>query len=436
MSPASNLEATEVALLAQAMEWLGRQSEWQAEIMFRSPLEFSSSRVVWRDDGDFSFKGKVTVGDGPRLSIDMARNLHRLSIKELTIDDGAPSAHATFELHRDKWVLSFRGRLDQKALDRIFLTSPLQLGLLLGDFEVSAFREHPLRFSARGTLAAKNLVYAIGGEDTIIEQIVVEGDEAALNIRSADFRWRGSHVSASGKLATAKEALRIDMDVTADRLVWEEFSGFTAGGDDAKDKNKARVSLPPLEGLIRLRSDSFAAGSFYSNPLQVSAELTPSGINGEVQDSVVCGIRTAGRFSAHKNGEIKLDMRLSVKDGELESTSRCLSGEKSNITGTYSLNARLAGAGQREQVARTLAGVFDFVARDGKFVRSGGVDATFDYLNRTGDFNVAFPDLNNEAMPYRLIGAKGRVAEQKHFCRRAYYRSNSLCDHGAGERRL
>jgi hypothetical protein len=294
----------------------------------------------------------------------------------------------------------------------MFLTSPLHIGLLQGDVEVSAFREHPWRFSARGTLAAKNLVPPLGKEDTTIEQIVVEGDKSGLNIRAADLRWRGSHVSVTGKLAAAKEALRIDMDVAADRLVWEELSEFTGGGDGQMDKDKARVSLPPLEGLIRLKTGSFAVGTFYWNPLQVAAELTPSGINGEVQDSVVCGIRTAGRFSAQKNGEIKVDMRLSVRDGELESTSRCLSGEKSHISGAYSLDARLAGASKREQLARTLSGEFDFVARDGKFVRSGGVDATFDYLNRTGDFNVAFPDLNNEAMPYRLISAKGRVAGQ------------------------
>jgi hypothetical protein len=410
------LEATVSGIAgASMMDWGRRQTEVPAAYMLRSPLEFSESRVAWRDGTDFSFNGKLTVADGPRISLDMTRNLHSLTIRELLIDDGAPASRATFESDRGKWAFGFRGSLDKKGLDRLFLTSPLQIGLLLGDFEVSAFREHPWRFSVRGTLAAKNLVSPLGKEDTIIEQIVVQGDKTGLNIRAADLRWRGSHVSASGKLAAAKEALRIDMDVTADRLVWEEFSEFTAGGDDAKDKNKTRVSLPPLEGLIRLKSDSFAAGSFYSNPLQVSAELTPSGINGEVQDSVVCGIRTVGRFSAQKNGEIKLDMRLSVRDGELESTSRCLSGEKSNITGTYSLNARLAGAGKREQLARTLAGEFDFVARDGKFVRSEGVDATFDYLNRTGDFNVAFPDLNNEPMPYRLISAKGRVAEQSIF---------------------
>jgi hypothetical protein len=33
-------------------------------------------------------------------------------------------------------------------------------------------------------------------------------------------------------------------------------------------------------------------------------------------------------------------------------------------------------------------------------------------LNQTGDFSLAFPDLNREAYPYRLISAKGTVAGQ------------------------
>ena len=43
--------------------------------------------------------------------------------------------------------------------------------------------------------------------------------------------------------------------------------------------------------------------------------------------------------------------------------------------------------------------------------------ASFDYLNHTGDFNVAFPDLNKEAFPYRVISAKGTVAGQSVFAK-------------------
>jgi hypothetical protein len=123
-------------------------------------------------------------------------------------------------------------------------------------------------------------------------------------------------------------------------------------------------------------------------------------------------------------------MTLSVRDGALESTTRCLSSEKSDITGTYSLDGHLTGHGKRERLAQTLSGGFDLVARDGKFIRAAGVGATFDYLNRTGDFNVAFPDLNKEAFPYDFISAKGTVERPG-----GHYRSPALRHHGPGKGR-
>jgi hypothetical protein len=58
---------------------------------------------------------------------------------------------------------------------------------------------------------------------------------------------------------------------------------------------------------------------------------------------------------------------------------------------------------------RSLKGNFEFRARNGEFVRSPGIDATFDYLNATGDFKVAFPDLDRETFPYRFVGVTGRI---------------------------
>ena len=133
----------------QMMEWARRQMEIPADFMVRTPLEFSSAQAVWRADGDYSLKGRLTVAKGPEFSIDMERNLQSLTIKELSIDAGAASARTTFELDKDKWSLAFSGTLNQPMLDRIFLTPPVRIGLLQGDFAVNAFNESPFRLSAR-----------------------------------------------------------------------------------------------------------------------------------------------------------------------------------------------------------------------------------------------------------------------------------------------
>lgn len=399
------------------MAWVQHQMGIPADFMLRPPLEFSSGRVDWRDDSDFSVNGRLTVGHGPRLSIDMERNLRGFIIKNLSIDDGAQSARAMFELDRDKWDIAFSGTVNNRTLNRIFLTAPVSIGLLQGDFAVNAFRKPPFRLSARGTLAAKNFVPPWKGEDAVIEQMVVQGDQTGLSIRSADLHWRRSHISVSGKLAAAQQALQVDMDVSADQMVWEEISATTLPSDNQKEQGSVKLALPPLEGVVRLKSNRFAFGALSWDPLQITAKLTANEISGEIEKSVVCGIRTDGRVTIQKNDQIDLDVRLAVKDGALDATSRCLSSERSNVSGTYSLDARVTGAGKREQLASALSGEFDFVARDGKFVRSAQLDATFDYLNDTGDFNVAFPDLNKEAFPYRFISAKGTLERQIVFAK-------------------
>jgi hypothetical protein len=73
------------------------------------------------------------------------------------------------------------------------------------------------------------------------------------------------------------------------------------------------------------------------------------------------------------------------------------------------LKAQIAGRGERERLLSALKGKFEVSARDGEFVRAPGIDATFDYLNQTGDFRVAFPDLNKETFPFRLVSVAGTI---------------------------
>jgi hypothetical protein len=163
--------------------------------------------------------------------------------------------------------------------------------------------------------------------NAVIEQIVVQGDKASLIFDRRTCAGDECYFR-SGKLTAAKDALNVDMDLSADRLVWEEFGAVFSGGDRQRDRGAAEVQMPPLEGVIRLKSDSFAIGTLVLNPLQVTASLTPNGISGEVENSVLCGIRTVGMFTVQKNDQVDLDVQLSVRDGELESTTRCLSSEE------------------------------------------------------------------------------------------------------------
>jgi hypothetical protein len=77
------------------------------------------------------------------------------------------------------------------------------------------------------------------------------------------------------------------------------------------------------------------------------------------------------------------------------------------------LTGRVTGRGAPGKIAQALRGDFEFSAQDGEVLQSPTADspleATFDYLNESGDFSVAFPDLDRESFAFRSIRGRGTV---------------------------
>src|SRR5262245_1012809 len=400
------------AIGAKMTEWISRQIDWPKQLMLRSPLQVSKGRVIWQDGGDVAFQGSVTVAGGPQLSVDLVQGFQTLEAKQITITDGRQNARMTLDLKKDYFAFSFNGSLDQQTLNRIFQVPPLEGSLIQGDIAVDAFFEAPIRFTARGRLSGRELRVPLKDQPAVVEFFFVEADQGGLNVRSADLSWRNSRLSVMGTLLAEAKALRLDMDISADRVVWEEISGMVES--EGKGKSNGGISgiaLPPLDGTVRLKADDFTFAGFSWTPFQATALLSPNGIRAEIERGDVCGIGTAGRVD-FIDREIGLDLSFSVANGQLESTSLCLTDNRHALTGSYSLNGQVTGQGAPEKVLQSLRGQFDFSARDGQFRPSanvGALESTFNYLNEKGDFNVEFPDLNREAFPFRSIRFQGTV---------------------------
>ena len=408
-----SLDATATgAIGGEVAGWLSRQIELPKELMLRSPLQVTKGHVLWKEGGDVAFQGDLTVAGGPRLSLDLVRAPQTVEVKEILIADGEQRARMTFDIGRDKFGFSFNGALEQKTLNQIFQAPPLEASLIQGDIEVSAFLEEPHRFTASGRLAGKELRVPLKDEHAIVEFFFLEADPNGLNLRSANLRWRDSRLSFMGKLLAEPKALRLDMDVSADQVVWEEFDQLVNRGSKGGDNSVLGRALPPLEGTVRLKADRFTLAGFSSSPFQAVASLSQNTVNVQIKHADVCGIAAVGNVDV-ASGEIGLDVSFSVTGGQLESTSSCLSDNKQAVKGNYSLTGRLSGRGTPEKIAQTLRGDFDFSARDGEILQSPTVDtpleAAFNYLNNTGDFSVVFPDLDTESFPFRLISSRGTV---------------------------
>ena len=390
-------------------EWLSRQIELPEPLMLRSPLQVANGRVLWKKDDAVAFKGELIPAGGPRLSLDIVRGSQAVEVKEILITDGEQQARVTLNLQRDQLAFSFNGTLEETTLERIFQVPPLQGSLIQGDIEVRAVLAEPFRFTARGRLAGRELWVPLKNERAIVDYFFLEAGQGGINVRSAELRWRDSRLSFMGNLLADTKALRVDMDISADRVVWDELKELI---DHGNNEGISGVSFPPLEGTARLKADNFTFKDFTWSPLQATASFSPHEVRVEIDRGDVCGIGTVGRVDL-TDEEIGLDVSLSKTNGQLESTSLCLTKNEEVLTGSYFLNAHVAGRGTALNIAQSLRGEFEFNARDGQFIQSPAKDpfleTTFDYLNSTGDFNVDFPDLDTQSFPFRAIRSQGTV---------------------------
>jgi hypothetical protein len=379
--------------------WVSRKANTPRAVTLRFPVQVSGGRIDWRAQHDVTLRGKVTVAGGPQVSVDVTRTPEGIVVRDLTVEDGARHAHMTLQLADDNLDVSFEGSIDQQMLDRMFLAFPASGDSLQGDIRVSAALKRPLRMSGRGRLDGTNLLAPWLEPDTLVERFSLEASGERVLIRSATLRWRNSRLAVSGSVAGEAEALRMDLDVAADRLDWEELKQ-SLGNDGASTR------FPPVRGAVRLRAGNVVAEGFSVSGLQMTAAIAPSGARADVEQGTVCGIDATGWVDVAAK-EIMLDMRFAAKEAELEAASRCVTNRGTDIKGTYTLKARLTGGGDAQHLLQSLTGEFEVDARDGEFVQSAVVDDTFDYLNNTGDFKVVFPDLDKGGFSYQSVSAKG-----------------------------
>ena len=402
---------------AQMVAWLKREMDVPDRFAPRAPVQVTDARLRWKEGGDVALQGDLTIAAGPRVTVDLVRGAHALEVKQATITDGGHTAHLALELGKGKSLFSFSGILEQATLDRIFEVPPLtgipiEAGLIEGDLEMSTFVDPPVRFHARGKLAGRDFRIPVAGESVHIESFDLEGDHSQIAVRSADFRWRDRRATLQGRVEGEPSALHVDLDLSTDRIVGNELRELLERGKElaASDGAKERV-LPSVEGLIRVRAGVVTFDRFASRPLQVAISLAPQGVSARIERGEVCGIGIVGTVDV-AGGEIGLDLTLSATNGSLDATSVCLTQTR-RVSGPYSLSGRVLGRGRSAEVARTLSGEFQVVARDGRFLPSPTVETvlenTFDYLNESGDFDIAFPDLHREAFPFQLVTARGRI---------------------------
>ena len=333
-----------------------------------------------------------------------------MEAKQIMITDRGQSARMTLDLRKDDFAFSFNGTIEQETLSRIFQTPPLEGSLIQGDIEVSVFKA-PLRFNARGRLRGENYGCRCGMRSPSSNFFSWKLNQTASMFDPRTCSGGRARLSLMGKLLPEANALRLDMDISADRVVWRKSTSWL---NVAARVETMKVTWESAAAPGRHRPPQ--GGSFH--PCWI--HLEPISSHGfSVPERGKRTDRTRGRLWYRCSRQRRRCIRrnrsqcLALCDRRsVRIDQRCLSDNKQAVRGNFSLTGRLTGRGTQKSRADPPRRLRIQRSRSRNSTQSPTTDspleAAFNYLNETGDFSVAFPDLDRESFPFRAIRAGER----------------------------
>ncbi|MBL7211691.1 MAG: AsmA-like C-terminal domain-containing protein [Desulfobacteraceae bacterium] len=379
-----------------------------------SPLSISKSNFVWRKGGEVGFTGNLDVKEGPQISLDIVHKNGHLAIKKLDIKDKNSSAVMGFDLSQKEVGVKFSGNLEGATLDRFLSGTRFPTGSISGDFETRFERDRPMKFVASGKLEGSAIVLPWKvGETLKVQRFSLSAEENRFSLEPAIIEWGDTRLVFEGKAGLDEDKMLLDMDLTINGLDAEKLS-VIAREENEKGilgEGKGAWALP-LRGELRVKCDSLKYQSFICRPLHVNLSFESDGIAASVVDANLCGIATPGTLRLSDRG-LQLDFKPVVEGQELNPTIFCLTDRSTNMDGTFDLRGEVKGKGMGHDLARSLHGSFEFVARNGHIYRDKLVAGILAVLNVTEIFKGKLPDLGEEGLAYHSITVKGNFEEGK-----------------------
>lgn len=397
---------------AEAIEWMSNRVNISPELRLRSPLSVTQAHVVWNKDTPASFSGKLVVSGGPTVSFDVVRGSEQLAIKRLSIRNGESDASVTLKLKDKEFDLGFSGSLDKSAVDRLLVKNQLLTGWIKGDFSAHIVMDQAGGSTAGGKLQAKNLQYPWGLPVPVkIKEVYLEAADNTVKVESSRLKWGDTDMTLHGTVNLSESVPRVDMNIDADGLNWEDFRKLRGEPGEKKTADRSKDSrLPPLQGELRVSAGDLSWGALEWEPFRATVVLGREEVILKVTEGNLCGIATPALINIFPE-PLRFHVTPTAKNQELDTTITCLWNRKGLINGTFDLEGNVAGEIVGGDPVKALKGDGELTARDGRIYRFGILAKIFAVLNVTEIFRGELPDLAKKGFGYKSIKATAHLHE-------------------------
>lgn len=391
---------------------------------FRVNSTFSVSEAhVQHHKGATAFKGSLSVAKGPRLELDLAGSSDELNIRRLSVKDDVSDATLTYLGKGRDFNFSFKGALKAQTIRGLLVRNDWLTGSVQGNFSAAILTGKPGESTAKGSASIHGLILPVNPGETIsIESAAVKAESRNITAESAMLHWRGNRFQGSGRIGFSPDGFLLNADVSTPALNWDAIQktgegsapeGEGHGGAGQKEQNgflqNPRFRGAPVRGSLRVQTDRFTIGDNSWEPFQARMSFKKSGTDVELSKAVMCQVATPGLIRITPSGTTMI-IDPAARNIPVDSFLACLFGKKDLMDGSLDIEGTLAAIPNADWI-KTLNGVLDFNATDGRIFRFGLMYKIFSVLNVTEIFRGELPDLIGEGCPYKTIRAKGMIQD-------------------------
>ncbi|MBW1912698.1 MAG: AsmA-like C-terminal domain-containing protein, partial [Deltaproteobacteria bacterium] len=411
------LEKTEVNISGdlgeKSTKWISKLVYLPPELTLRAPVSVSDAHLTWEKNRKTSFKGNLSVKNGPHLSLDLTETPEKVMIKDLLINDKESRASIALDFKKEEqFSFAFSGHLKRATLNRLFEKTKISYGSLEGDFQINVLIDHPGKSTAHGKLRGEHLVFPYIFKIPVkIDEISLKAEKRHIEIESATLMWKDRRIALSGDLDFSPNGFMIDMDLGTDGIEWSEIKNLADKNKEGKDvKQGEGLWDTPIKGALKIKSDYFKYDQFTWSPFNADITFSRDEIKINVTEANLCGISTPGVLKVNPQG-LSLDFKPAAKNQELDFTIDCVTAGKNMATGQFDLEGIFKARGKPEELLKSLQGNFELVANEGRIYRDIILAKLFAYLNVTEAFFGKFPDFNKEGFGFHALKIKGRLQD-------------------------
>jgi hypothetical protein len=335
-------------------------------------------------------------------------------LNNLRIQDRESNASFALALKERELHFDFDGHLDKTTLDNLLIENEILTGRVDGDFEAHILMDQPMRSTAQGKLRGMGLGYPLELKVPLrLEDVSLVAKKNRLKVESALLTWEDNHLSLKGNMDFSEDEFLFDMNLSADGLEWDNIQELLEAENEKDDlEQKEERALPPLRGTLGIKLGYFEYGRFTWRPLHADISFDHDKVKVAVTEANVCGISTPGVVKATPR-DFSLDFKPVSRSQELRPTLDCLFGERVLMTGNFDFKGEIMAQGNNEELAQSLRGNFELLARDGRIHRARLLSRIFALVNVTEIFRGKFPDLGKEGFAYDSFTVKGNLQKGK-----------------------